>query len=216
MEILELEQGSEEWLNARKGRATASEFDKIITATGRESKQAQAYMKKLARECYIDDPMVFMGNKHTDWGHENEVHARNMFRHIKDLAVVEVGFVISDKLQVVGCSPDGMVCSDDGEYIAGLEIKCPQVDTHVEYLLEGELPAKYRLQVHGSMAVTGLDSWWFMSYFPGLNPLIIEVKRDDFTQLVEDRLEQFVIDYQPVLKRVHDAIIPKELTEELI
>ncbi|MCP4833088.1 MAG: YqaJ viral recombinase family protein [Gammaproteobacteria bacterium] len=205
-----MEQDSEDWHNIRKGRATASEFDKIITATGRQSKQAHAYMRKLARESYLSDPHRFRGNKYTEWGREHEVHARNMFRHLKDLAVVEVGFVISDKLQVVGCSPDGLVCSDDGEYIAGLEIKCPQPDTHVDYLLEGLLPDKYKLQVHGSMAVTGLDSWWFVSYFPGMNPLIIEVKRDDFTDLVERRLEQFVLDFEPTLLRVYDAMVPKE------
>ncbi len=202
-----MEQGSEEWLNARKGRATASEFDKIITATGRESKQAEAYMRKLARECYIDDPMTFMGNKYTDWGHEHEPAARELFTELKGIEVEEVGFVISDKLQVVGCSPDGLIRGGD-DYVAGFETKCPQVDTHVDYLLDGVLPPKYRLQVHGSMAVTGLDTWWFMSYFPGLKPLIVEVKRDDFTALVEDRLEQFVLDYQDVIKEVHAAIIP--------
>jgi len=207
MEILNMEQGSEEWLNARKGRATASEFSKIITSTGKPSKQAEGYMRRLARECVIDDPHVFMGNKHTEWGHDNEPHARDLFTEIKGFEVDEVGFVISDKLQVVGCSPDGLI-SDDGEYIAGLEIKCPQVDTHVDYLLEGVLPSAYKLQVHGSMAVTGLDSWWFMSYFPGLNPLIIKVERDGFTRMIEDRLEEFVLQYQDVIQKVHAKIIP--------
>lgn len=201
-------QGSEAWFAIRKGRATASLFKNILTPTGKASASAIKYMRKLTRECVCADPMEFAGNKFTDWGNEHEPHARDMFRERTSLDVVEVGFVNRADEAPIGCSPDGLIIDSNGNYIAGLEIKCPQVDTHIDYLLTGELPPEYKLQVHGSMAVTGLDSWWFMSYFPGLNPFIIEVKRDEFTGKVSDALDQFVIDYAAEREAVLNAILP--------
>ncbi len=204
--IDKMEQGSEEWLNARKGRATASEFKNILTPTGRPSKSAVAYMRKLTAECVVDDPMVFMGNKYTDWGHEHEPHARALFSKMMEMDVVEVGMCLMGERIPVSCSPDGLIV-ECGSYIGGLEIKCPQRDKHVEYVMEGKLPDEYKLQVHGSMAVTELPFWYFMSYFPGLKPLIIKVERDAFTEKVREALEQFVIDYAVERKAVLDAIV---------
>jgi len=43
--ILNIEQGSDEWLNARIGVITASNFSKITTPTGAKSSSANAYME---------------------------------------------------------------------------------------------------------------------------------------------------------------------------
>jgi hypothetical protein len=202
-------QGSEEWFNARKGIATASEYRKILTPTGRLSKSATAYMRKLTRECVIDDPMVFMGNDYTEWGHEYEPHARREFEEIKGDKVHEVGFCVSSKNKILGCSPDGLIKDMFGKWTEGVEIKCPGVDKHVEYLLDNELPSDHKMQVHGSMAVTGLNAWWFMSYFPGLRPLIIRVERDEFTNKLDAVLDEFVIEYAKVREEVLKAILPE-------
>jgi putative phage-type endonuclease len=202
-------QGSEEWFDARKGVATASEFGKILTPTGRLSKSSTAYMRKLTRECIIDDPMTFLGNDYTEWGNEYEKHARKEFEEVKGEKVHEVGFCISDRNNVVGCSPDGLIKDMFEKWTEGLEIKCPSVDKHVQYLMEGELPGAYKMQVHGSMAVTGLNAWWFMSYFPGLRPLIIRVERDEFTNKLDAVLDEFVIEYAKVREEVLKAILPE-------
>lgn len=204
-----MDQGSEAWFAIRKGRATASQFSKILTATGKVSSQAEAYMRKLTRECVCDDPMEFQGNKYTDWGNDKEPEARQYFSEITGLTVDEVGFVSRADFAPVGCSPDGLITDpDDGRYVGGLEIKCPQVDTHVGYVMEGVLPDAYKLQVHGSMAVSGLPYWYFMSYFPGLNPLVLKVEWDDFTTTVSKALDDFVIRYAKTRKEVLSAIIP--------
>ena len=203
-----VEQGSEQWFNLRKGRATASQFKKILTPTGKKSASAKGYMRVLARECICADPMEFFGNKYTEWGNEHEPDARDLFETETGLKVHEVGFVNRADDAPVGCSPDGLIMDDAGNYVGGLEIKCPQVDTHVGYLLDGELPSDYKMQVHGSMAVTGLPYWYFMSYFPGLNPLIIKVERDAFTDTVSTALDDFVIEYAAERERVLAAILP--------
>jgi hypothetical protein len=40
----------------------------------------------------------------------------------------------------------------------------------------------HKLQVHASMAVTGLDRWDFLSYCPMEKPLLITVERDETTE----------------------------------
>jgi len=193
----QIEQGSDEWLSIRRGRATASEFINLITPTGRPSKSAEAYMVQLATECVVDNPQCFAGNKATEWGHDHEEDARQAFTADTDIETEEVGFCISDFSPLVGNSPDALIRGEDGEYCSGLEIKCPyNVNNHVGYLLAGELPSKYKLQVHGSMVVAGFDSWHFMSYFPGLKPLIIKVERDEFTAKVEEALKSFAAEYE--------------------
>lgn len=210
-----LRQGSEEWLDIRKGRATASEAKSILTPTGKESDSRLKYMRKLARECACDNPLEWFGNKYTEWGNEHEQEARELFEDKTGLMVHTVGFCTRED-GIIGFSPDGLIMDSDGAWKQGLEIKCPAPDTHVEYLLEGELPAEYKLQVHWSLAASGLQAWYFMSYFPGLNPFIIRVETDEFTQKVKDAQDDFIIDYAPERERVLNAILPnrKEVKPE--
>ena len=207
-----IEQGSEEWHKLRKGRATASEADKIITSTGKPSTQRLAYMRKLARECVADDPHEWTGNKYTDWGNATEAEAREYFAQKTKLHVQEVGFCGRNDNAPIGCSPDGLIVGDQksGHFIAGLELKCPQVDTHVGYLIDGNLPTAYKVQVHWSMATTGLRKWYFLSFFPGLQALCLCVEWDDFTDKVRAAQDEFVMDYAGERKRVLEAITIKQ------
>ena len=150
-----------------------------------------------------------------------EPEAREEFIKITGITIEEYGMVTrEDKL--VAASPDGLCLHGpqvDGEIYepresdCGLEIKAPQVDTHVEYLMEGVLPDVYKMQIHWSLSASGLSTWWFMSYFPGLNPLIIEVKADEFTEKVRKAQDQFIIDYAEERERVFDAILPSRKKE---
>jgi putative phage-type endonuclease len=209
-------QGSEEWLKIRKGRATASEASKILTPTGKPSAQSISYMRKLARETFMDDPLEWTGNKHTDWGNEQEPHARAAFTARTGLEVIEVGFCQRFDRAPIGCSPDGLVLASDGIITAGLEIKCPQVDTHVKYVMEGVLPDTYKLQLHWSMAVTGLKIWHFMSYFPELVPLILTVQWDSFTDKVLAAQDDFVRAYAAELTAVRAKLLPQHPTDSII
>lgn len=204
--IVNIEQGTPEWLNARKGKLTASQAKDIITPTGKLAAASKGLMRKLARECIIDDPLEFTGNAATQWGHAHEPIARDAFSELTGHAVDTVGMLQSTLHPCLACSPDGVLMIDG--VIHGLEIKCPSVDTHVDYLLDGELPAKYRPQVHFSMAITGIRAWYFMSYYPGLNPLILRVEYDDFTEKLKEAAELFCIAYATERERVFRAIIP--------
>lgn len=199
-------QGSEAWLAARKGRATASEFSKIVTPTGKLSKQAEAYARRMARESVCDDPFEFAGNRATDWGNEYEPFAREAFAQETGLDLVEIGFAIHERMTCVGCSPDGIII-DDGEPVAGLEIKCPGPDKLVDWHLgDGGVPADYLPQVHGSMIVTGLRCWEFVGYFPGAPLYRARAEWDAYTDKLRAALEQFVIDYAKIRPAVLRAL----------
>ncbi|MCE5310489.1 MAG: YqaJ viral recombinase family protein [Acidobacteriales bacterium] len=197
----EMMQGSEQWFAARRGRATASQFKKILTPTGALSKQADAYARKLARECVLDDPFEFAGNKATDWGNTYEPEARDIFRGMTRMKVVEIGFATHRHMTCVGCSPDGIII-EGGAPVAGLEIKCPAPDTLVEWALAGTLPPEHMPQVHGSMVVTGLRRWEFIAYFPGAPVFRAHAVWDDYTDKLKTALEEFVIRYAEIRPRV--------------
>ena len=191
------QQGSEAWFRARAGRPTASEFSRILTPTGKDSSQWLAYVWDLCAECLRPDEIEFAGNRHTDRGNELEPEAREIFAAAHPtLQVEETGFVTRDD-QIVGCSPDSLLRDATTlELVAGLEIKCPTARHHCEALRTQQMPSKHMPQVHGSMAVTGLDHWYFMSYARGLKPFVTRIDRDDYTDKLSNALDRFVIYYQ--------------------
>jgi len=187
MIIVDVEQCSEAWFKARCGIPTASCFDKIITSTGKPSTQAKAYCNKLVAEYFMKDKISVDQNEWMSRGVELEPEARQAYEFLTDSEVSEVGLIYKDDDKLVSCSPDGLI----GD--RGLEIKCPAPHTHVEYLLAGKIPSKYVAQVQGSMWVTGLEQWDFMSYHPDMPPLIIKVDADkDFHNRLDLLMDKFI------------------------
>jgi hypothetical protein len=186
-------QYSTEWWAIRAGIPTASSADKIVTPTGKLSTSSEAYLNQLLAERagYGDEPTE--PTEHMLRGLALEPEARAFFELDTGLTVKQVGF-ITNEAGTAGCSPDGLIEIGDGREIhtvIGWEVKCPKASTHIGYLRNGILPPYYAPQVHFSMAVTGLDRWYFMSYYPGLDPLVVLVERDDYTRAVEFALQCF-------------------------
>lgn len=173
MQVINIEQGTQEWLDARSGVVTGSRFKDIVTPAKAElSKSSKTYMHELVAE-RMGATVSFYQNDHMKRGNELEPDARTAYEFIKDCKVDEVGFCLHDS-KLIGVSPDGLI-GEDG----GLEIKCPKETTHISYLEKGELPLIYKPQVQGCMWVTGRKWWDFMSYHPDLPPLIVRVYRDE-------------------------------------
>lgn len=170
-----VEQGSAEWRQLRLGIPTASEFDRIITPSGKASTQDEAYANKLLAEIITGSPIdEFEGNSWTDRGKELEADAVAFYELQKNLNTSPVGFV-TDDARSMGTSPDRLV-GEDGL----LEIKCPAPHTHVQYLLNNTIDRKYYPQVQGQLLVTGRKWVDWLSYHPEMPPVIIRVERDGF------------------------------------
>ena len=100
-----------------------------------------------------------------------------------------VGFVYRDADKLVGCSPDGIV-GDDGL----IELKCPKPGTHLRWLSVGTVPRQHSIQVQGQLWVSGLAWVDFMSYHPGLPPLIVRAEPDEKLQAAFDEAIPAFID----------------------
>ena len=73
------------------------------------------------------------------------------------------------------------------------------------------MPDDHKMQVHWSLAASGLPVWHFVSYFPGLQPFIIEVPRDSFTETVKQAQDDFLVEYAAARPAMLAAIqLPKE------
>lgn len=173
MITVKVEQGTDAWFALRAGIPTASKFSDIITTKGELSKSSKKLSYQLAGERITGVKEDSYQNAIMLRGIEMEDEARRLYSFVTGQTVDEVGVVYQNKDKRFSCSPDGLV-GDDG----GLEIKCPTLSVHVEYLLGDKLPTTYFQQLHGSMFVTGRRWWDFMSYYPGMPPFIKRVKWD--------------------------------------
>ena len=114
MPWLNLEQKSEEWLAARRGRITGSRFkdarDKL--KGGQPSKACIGYAMDVARERVGGHAPSKFQNAAMRTGTEQEPVARAMYEARTGYMVDEAGFYLSDDARF-GLSPDGLI-DDDG------------------------------------------------------------------------------------------------------
>ena len=176
MIIHKMLQGSQEWLDIRKGKITASEVGEFIvtctTATAKKARHALA-CKKIAERAgaYIAPTFV---NDAMKRGTLLESSARQEYCNFKGInTIIEVGFLESN-CGYYGASPDGLV-ETDPEGPGGCEIKCPSGEKHFLYLLNGETPREYYHQVHMSMAISRRKWWDFVSWCPSVTDTFIPI-----------------------------------------
>ena len=183
MQLLNLEQGSDEWHEARKGVLfTASEFKNIITAkTGKKSAAVESLTNKKLAELLLGRKMSFEGNAATDRGNELEPDAIDCYAIAKDTEVLNGGFVIADG-GFFGCSPDGFIGNG-----GLLEIKSVFDESHVSNMLNETAYLDYYPQLQGQLLCTKRKWVDWMSYHPELPPVIVRVNRDEeyITKLVQ-------------------------------
>ncbi len=182
------EQGSLQWMMARAGVITASEMDALVTPLGkvRTGDGVRSYLCKKLAEKWSGAPLPqVQGVFDIEQGTFLEDQAKPAFTIHTGIQIRNVAFITTDD-GFAGCSPDAL--ADD----VGVEIKCPRLETHVGYLLEGTLPAQYVAQVQASMYVTGFKSWHFFSYRRKMPPLHLLINRDEkYQDALKSALDSF-------------------------
>lgn len=187
-------QRSPEWFAARRGRATASRFADVLSRgrNGGESAARRAYRSQLVVERLTGQVAPGYENDAMRWGVEQEPIARAALELATGLSIEECDFIPHAEI-AAGCSPDGLY-GDHG----GVEIKCPNTATHLEYLSRGAgCPAEYVAQVQGCLWITGRSEWLFASFDPRLPPKLrlyhSLVKRDEaYIETLEREVRAFV------------------------
>lgn len=199
----EYQQGSLDWLRARAGIPTASEFGNLITPKCEirawSTEMPKTYLAAKLAEAWTGMPLSGINSFAMEQGSILQDEAIPWLSLELNQEIESVGFITDDAGRV-GCSPDGLI----GE-IQGVEVKCPEPTAHVKYLLGGKVPDDYLAQVHGSMFVTGLASWRFVSYRRGFPNLVLIVERDgEIQEKIGDALQEFLDRFEIGMQRLID------------
>lgn len=198
---LQLDQGSEEWLTARRGKITGSRFkdarDKL--KGGQPSKVCLGYAMDVARERIGGSAPSKFQNAAMRTGTEQEPFARAMYEARTGHMVDEAGFYLSDDA-VFGLSPDGLI-DDDGV----LEIKTMvSSDTLFTAVADGDVSA-YMDQCHGYLWLLGRKWVDLVLWVPDLSHMAIHRihRNEDAIEAMEADLIAFaklVTQYENTLR----------------
>lgn len=207
----ELAQGSNEWLELRRGKLTASEMCLLVTpatmkAASNDKSRAHLYTLVSQRIAgYVED--TFQGYDMLR-GHEDEIDAR--IAYAANYAPVEdCGFITNDRWGfTIGYSPDGLV-GEDGLIETKSRKHKFQVETILKSVAEDTAPAEFMIQCQTGLLVAEDRKWLdFNSYSAGLPMATIRVHPDqkiqeaivDIATDAEIKINQMHAEYQRVCK----------------
>ena len=193
----DLEQGTPEWLAARRGLMTASEMHLLVNVPKEETRikkdgtpykqremttanddKTRAHIYEIAAQrisswtepTYVGDAMLR--------GHADEITARDLYSERIE-PVEEKGFITRDFGGfTLGYSPDG--CGVMSNF--GIECKSRIQKHHVKTVITNEVPTEYMLQIQTGLMITGWDYIDFISYSAGLPMWVIRVEPDPVYQ----------------------------------
>lgn len=178
-------QGSDEWLDQRRGILTASVVGKLITpktVKPANNPESRGLAELLAAEritgftepTFINDDMLR--------GVEDEPIARAKYAE-HYAPVTEVGFMVEDKWGVkIGYSPDGLV-GDDGL----IEIKSRRAKVQLSTVLDGKPPLANMAQLQAGLLVSGRKWIDYVSFCGGMHLWVHRVEPDPkwFAAIIE-------------------------------
>lgn len=202
----EIEQGSEEWIAARRGIITASVVGQFITPKTikpamNDKTRSIAYQLVAERITGYTEPSYASADMED--GHVEEPLARDIYsEHYAPAA--EMGFMVRefDGLRI-GFSPDGVV-GDDGL----IEIKSRAQKKHLATILADEVPLENMAQCQAGLLVSGRKWLDYVSYCGGMPMYVKRVLPDpkwheaitDAVRAFEESAAQMIETYQAAVE----------------
>jgi hypothetical protein len=211
-----IEQGSPEWHDLRRGVLTSTAIKTLITPTGKlaDNDKTRAHVYEVAaqritgrtEDSYLSFDMMR--------GHTEEILARDLYSHAYE-PVTQCGFITNDSLGfAVGYSPDGLV-GDDGI----IEIKSAKAKIQVQRIVDGQCPDEHYAQVQTGLWVTGRKWCDFISYSNGMKMMVVRVIADPaYHALIEQAAHAFEAKVAEVIaayERNSDGMIMAEYIEPI-
>lgn len=193
IEILDCEQGSEQWHRARLGLPTASMFSAIL-AKG-EGKTRRAYMNKLAAEIITDELGESFTTPAMERGKIMEEEARSLYAFTTDAELVQVGFIRNGP---VGWSPDSLIGKE-----GALEIKTQRADLLIDTILKDEFPSEHKAQCQGGLWV-GQREWIDLCvYYPKMPTFVKRAYRDEpYIKTLASEVDRFRGELAELVERI--------------
>lgn len=168
----DLEQGSDEWLQARAGILTASVVGQLITPSKvqvSKSDTARAVMETLLAERITGTVEPLFVTADMQRGQDEEPFARDLYAEHAGQEVAETGFMVATiNGHKLGYSPDGLV-GDNGL----IEIKSRRHKKHLRTILTDAVPPENYAQLQTGLLVTG-RAWIDYVSFSADMPLYIK------------------------------------------
>lgn len=182
--VVNLEQGTQAWLEFRRQHVTATDACKIMgTVPVSWGTAYTCWCDKLSgKEIQINAAM--------QRGIELEPFARTAYNQLKGYDCEPI-IALSNDCPWMMASLDGI--SSDLKHI--VEIKCPGSKTH-DIAKSGKIPDYYNPQLQHQMSVTGLNSVDYCSY-DGTECVVINVDRDD--EYIDEMIEKEKVFYDCIM-----------------
>ena len=203
----DIQQGTDQWLELRRGIVTASTVGNLLTTTGRPASNdtSRRFTLTLVAERITGEIEPVWINDDMQRGHDVEPIARNLYAtDFVDEPVTETGFMVRDDWGFrLGFSPDGLV-GDNGL----LEVKAPRAKGHIATILADDMPAHHMAQVQAGLLVSGREWCDFVSYHGGLPPFVKRIHADakwaeaivDAVSAFEQRAEEMTTNFAAAVK----------------
>lgn len=201
----DVKQGSEEWLQSRMGKVTASRVADVLAKTkSGYSTSRQNYAIELALERITGNRQAFYTNEAMKWGTEKEPFARAAYEAKTMVIVDEVALINHPTIAMAAASPDGVI-NDDGL----VEFKCPIPATHLNTLVTRKPSGDYITQMMWQMACTNRKWCDFASYDPRfpehLQLVVVRINRDDVAiKAMEDEVIKFLTEVDAMVQQINE------------
>lgn len=199
MKIIDVEQNSDAWFEARKGKITGSKLKDLTEKRGGGKKIGyyELIAEKLAISPDEEDPR--------ERGHRLETEAVELLKEKTGLDFVESGIWVSDEHENIACSPDCAVLIDGKFKIAG-EMKALSSARHMEAYLTQQIPDEYEYQkIQYFIVNKDLEKLYFCFYDPRIPAIpffYIEVNRSD----IEEDIKTLTAYQLNLLKEVDEIV----------
>lgn len=184
MKIIDVDQNSIDWLEARKGKITGSKLKDIVVKRGNGHKVG--FYQLIADRIFDGAPSE---EDDRERGHSLEDEAAQRFTAETGKELRRVGLLVSDLNPNIAVSPDRVVVgSPITEHV---EIKCLGDARHVEAVLTDSVPKDYYPQVVQNFIVNeDLKTLYLVFYsdrtqLPKFQYHCITVNREDVTDDIE-------------------------------
>ena len=204
MRVLDVPQGSTEWLRARLGVATASRAADALSVlkSGAPAKARMDYAMDLAFERVAGQPLDRAVTTAMNRGSELEPDARAAYEARTGILVDQMGFALHDTLKA-GASPDGLIGAD-----GLLEIKCPFGQDRIARIWATNDVSDYVAQVEWQMWILGRQWCDVAIYDPrlshaGMDLLIV---RHHMTATAAQELDAKVPDFLALVTDIEATI----------
>lgn len=205
MKIIDVEQGSTEWLKARIAMITGTRLSEVL---GTPKARKTLIYELIAEELTNTFPDAYVSPS-MERGNIEEPFAVREYEKRRGVKTHKIGFIKGEN-GYTGLSPDRLI-KKGKVFIGGVEIKNPDSSTQIKYLVSKKIPPEYEDQVlHYFLIIPTLEYVDFASYDARIQvePLkmhLVRVTREELSERIafaEDQLVAFRSEWVKTLEEL--------------